>query len=59
VNADAQSLRKLVLGEASKPAESHDVLFWINLAANDTFTLPSRNRAREILIGQLTNVVSH
>ena len=59
VNADTQRLRELVLCEASKPAESNDILFWIDSAADDTFPLPSWNSAREILIGQLANVVNH
>jgi hypothetical protein len=50
---------KLVLRETSKPAKSDDVFFRNDPTVDDTFTLPSRNSAREVLIGQLANVVNH
>ena len=59
MNADAQRLGELFLGQAGKPAKRRDVFFWIDLAADDAFPLPARNRPREILIRQLTNLVTH
>ncbi len=59
VNADPQRFGELVLRQSGKTAKRSNVSFRVYAAAQDPFTLSSRNRPREIVLGQFGIIVNH